>query len=79
MLLKVSADQHNNKWAEASALVAQDIVKGRAHMGIVMIWTGTEQQWQPNKIKGARAALCHDAYTAAGARKWNDAPIPSDQ
>lgn len=69
------ADQQNNKWAEASALVAQDVVKGHAHMGIVMCWTGTGATIAANKIKGARAALCHDAYTAAGAKKWNDANI----
>ncbi len=69
------ADSHNNKWAEASTLVAQDVVEGRAQMGIVMCWTGTGATIAANKIKGARAALCHDAYTAAGARKWNDANI----
>jgi ribose 5-phosphate isomerase B len=28
-----------------------------------------------NKVPGVRAALCVDAYTAAGARKWNDANV----
>ena len=28
-----------------------------------------------NKVKGIRAALCQDAQTAAGARKWNDANV----
>ena len=28
-----------------------------------------------NKIKGIRAALCQDAQTAEGARKWNDANV----
>ena len=28
-----------------------------------------------NKVKGVRAALCNDAETAAGARKWNDANV----
>ncbi|MBH9807707.1 RpiB/LacA/LacB family sugar-phosphate isomerase, partial [Clostridioides difficile] len=28
-----------------------------------------------NKVKGVRAALCADAATATGARKWNDANV----
>ncbi|MFI6989606.1 RpiB/LacA/LacB family sugar-phosphate isomerase [Nonomuraea wenchangensis] len=28
-----------------------------------------------NKVPGVRAALCADAYTAGGARKWNDANV----
>jgi ribose 5-phosphate isomerase B len=28
-----------------------------------------------NKVAGARAALCVDAVTASGARKWNDANV----
>ena len=28
-----------------------------------------------NKVRGVRAALCHDAQTADGARRWNDANV----
>jgi ribose 5-phosphate isomerase B len=28
-----------------------------------------------NKVDGVRAALCADAETARGARKWNDANV----
>jgi ribose 5-phosphate isomerase B len=28
-----------------------------------------------NKVAGVRAALCTDAETAAGARRWNDANV----
>jgi ribose 5-phosphate isomerase B len=28
-----------------------------------------------NKVDGVRAALCADAATAAGARRWNDANV----
>ncbi len=37
--------------------------------------TGTGVSIAANKVSGARAALCNDAATAAGAREWNDANV----
>jgi ribose 5-phosphate isomerase B len=37
--------------------------------------TGTGVSIAANKVAGARAALCTDAATAAGARRWNDANV----
>jgi ribose 5-phosphate isomerase B len=50
-------------------------VEGRADQAIVCCWTGTGASIAANKVPGARAALCGDAATAAGARRWNDANI----
>jgi ribose 5-phosphate isomerase B len=41
----------------------------------VCCWTGTGASIAANKVDGVRAALCPDAVTAAGARKWNDANV----
>ena len=38
-------------------------------------WTGTGASIAANKVDGVRAALCGDAATAAGARRWNDANV----
>ncbi|MDP9384871.1 MAG: RpiB/LacA/LacB family sugar-phosphate isomerase, partial [Actinomycetota bacterium] len=38
-------------------------------------WTGTGASIAANKVSGARAALCADAATADGARRWNDANV----
>ena len=38
-------------------------------------WTGTGISIAANKVRGVRAALCGDAVTAAGARRWNDANV----
>ena len=38
-------------------------------------WTGTGVSIAANKVAGVRAALCIDAETARGARKWNDANV----
>ena len=42
---------------------------------IVCCWTGTGAAIAANKVAGVRAALCGDAVTAAGARRWNDANV----
>jgi ribose 5-phosphate isomerase B len=55
--------------------VAKRVVQGEADFGVVVCYTGTGVSIAANKIRGARAALCNDAKTAEGARKWNDANI----
>jgi ribose 5-phosphate isomerase B len=62
-------------WAQASAAAAQDVVDGHADQAIVCCWTGTGAAIAANKLRGVRAALCADAVTAAGARRWNDANV----
>jgi len=62
-------------WAWASESVARDVAAGRAAQGIVCCWTGTGASMAANKVPGVRAALCLDAATAAGARRWNDANV----
>jgi len=60
-------------WAWASEAAARDVSEGRAEQAIVCCWTGTGASIAANKVPGVRAALCLDAQTADGARKWNDA------
>jgi ribose 5-phosphate isomerase B len=62
-------------WAWASELAARDVVEGRAGQAIVCCWTGTGASIAANKVRGIRAALCDDAETATGARRWNDANV----
>ena len=61
--------------AWASEAVARDVAEGRAEQGIVCCWTGTGAAIAANKVPGVRAALCGDAATADGARRWNDANV----
>jgi ribose 5-phosphate isomerase B len=60
-------------WAWASEAAARDVADGRCEQAIVCCWTGTGASIAANKVEGVRAALCLDAATAAGARRWNDA------
>jgi ribose 5-phosphate isomerase B len=69
------AEQERADWAWASAAAAEDVVGGHADQAIVCCWTGTGAAIAANKVAGARAALCGDAATAAGARRWNDANV----
>jgi ribose 5-phosphate isomerase B len=51
------------------------VASGAAERGVVCCWTGTGVSMAANKVAGVRAALCTDAETARGARKWNDANV----
>lgn len=62
-------------WPLVSADVAREVAEGRAEQGIVCCWTGTGVSIAANKIAGIRAALCADAETARGARRWNHANV----
>ena len=69
------SDEERDDWAWASEAAARDVSEGRAEQGVVCCWTGTGASIAANKVAGIRAALCGDAPTAAGARRWNDANV----
>jgi len=62
-------------WGDVAVDVGRAVAEGRADQGVVCCWTGTGASMAANKVSGVRAALCVDAVTAAGARKWNDANV----
>src|SRR5215211_8877597 len=62
-------------WADVAREVGERVVTGRAEQGVVCCWTGTGVSIAANKVPGVRAALCTDAETARGARRWNDANV----
>src|SRR4051794_35820261 len=68
-------DAERDDWAWASEAAARDVAAGRADQAVVCCWTGTGASIAANKVGGIRAALCADAATAEGARKWNDANV----
>src|SRR5215208_2726322 len=67
------SEEERDDWAWASESAARDVADGRAEQAVVCCWTGTGASIAANKVGGIRAALCLDAQTAEGARKWNDA------
>ena len=69
------SEAERDDWAWASEAAARDVAGGDADQAVVACWTGTGASIAANKVGGIRAALCSDAETAAGARKWNDANV----
>jgi ribose 5-phosphate isomerase B len=60
-------------WADVAREVGELVALGAAEQAVLCCWTGTGVAMMANKVPGVRAALCHDAETARGARLWNDA------
>lgn len=59
------------------AAVARAVVRGEAERGVVVGGSGQGEQLAANKVRGARAALCNDLYTARMSRQHGDANVLS--
>lgn len=57
------------------AAVGREVRDGRADLGIVVGGSGQGEQLAANKVRGVRAALCNELYTARMARAHNDANV----
>ncbi len=71
--VEVVADE--DPWPDVGRRVGESVATGAADRGVVCCWTGTGVSIAANKVPGVRAALCTDAETARGARRWNDANV----
>ena len=71
----IVAAERGGPWPEVGTAVGTAVAEGRADRGVVCCWTGTGVSIAANKVDGVRAALCTDAETARGARRWNDANV----
>jgi ribose 5-phosphate isomerase B len=59
------------------AAVGRAVASGKADRGIVLGGSGQGEQIAANKVRGVRAALCNDLYTARLSRQHNDANVLS--
>jgi ribose 5-phosphate isomerase B len=57
--------------------VGRAVRDGEADLGVVLGGSGQGEQLAANKVRGVRAALCNDLYTARFARLHNDANVLS--
>lgn len=64
-----------SEWPDVGRLVGVAVARGEADVGVVCCYTGTGVSIAANKVAGVRCALCGDAATASGARRWNDANV----
>lgn len=62
-------------YPDIAETVCQTIVDGSADRGIVLCGTGIGISIAANKIKGIRAALCNDVYSARMSREHNNANV----
>ena len=63
------------QWAGVALRVAEKVSTSQCDQGVLFCWTGTGVSIAANKVPGVRAALCIDAETARGARRYNDANV----
>lgn len=75
VLLHGALGVEDPRWPVVARQVAERVASGVCGQGMLFCWTGTGVAMAANKVPGARAALCVDAETARGARRWNDANI----
>ena len=68
-------DETSVDYPDYGAAVARKVVQGQADKGIIVCGTGIGISIAANKIKGIRAALCGDVYSAKLSRMHNDANI----
>ncbi len=62
-------------WPEVTVEAVEKVRDGRSDEAIILCWTGTGCSIVANKMEGIRAALCSDAETAKGAKKYNHANV----
>jgi len=62
-------------YPDYGAALARRVAAGEFDRGILICGSGIGISIAANKVKGIRAALCHNAYTAEMSRRHNDANV----
>ncbi|MGC8777618.1 MAG: ribose 5-phosphate isomerase B [Candidatus Caldatribacteriaceae bacterium] len=62
-------------YPDVAIRLAEDVVRGRGERGILICGTGVGMSIAANKVKGVRAALCHDVFSARASREHNNANV----
>jgi len=62
-------------YPDFARLAAQAVSRGECERGIIICGTGIGASIAANKVRGVRAALCHDGYTARACREHNNANV----
>lgn len=62
-------------YPDYGAALARRVATGEFDRGILICGSGIGISIAANKVKGIRAALCHNAYTAEMSRRHNDANV----
>lgn len=62
-------------YPDVAASVAEDVVAGQRQLGVLICSNGVGVSIAANKVRGARAALCADPWSARRAREHTDCNI----
>lgn len=62
-------------YPDIAAKIAKAVACGQFERGVIICGTGIGVSIAANKVKGIRAALCHDVFSAQMSREHNDANI----
>ncbi|MGI5836447.1 MAG: ribose 5-phosphate isomerase B [Chloroflexota bacterium] len=62
-------------YPDVALSVAEAVASGNYDRGILICGTGIGMSITANKVRGIRAALCHDVFSAHSSREHNDANI----
>ena len=62
-------------YPDIAVKVCREITEGKAGKGILVCGTGIGMSMAANKVKGIRAALCGDVFSATMSREHNDANV----
>jgi ribose 5-phosphate isomerase B len=62
-------------YPDSGLAVAETVAKGDVERGILFCGSGIGMSITANKVRGIRAALCHDELTAQMAKRHNDANV----
>ncbi|MHB0875452.1 MAG: ribose 5-phosphate isomerase B [Anaerolineae bacterium] len=65
----------SSDYPEAAFAVAEGVVRGTYDRGILVCGSGIGMSIAANKVRGIRAALCHEGYSARMSRDHNDANV----
>jgi ribose 5-phosphate isomerase B len=68
-------DQSPSDYPVIAKIVCGKIQQGEADTGILLCGTGIGMSMAANKVKGIRAALCGDVFSAAMSREHNNANV----
>lgn len=69
------ADNGSVDYPDVAAPLAQGVAAGRYDVGVLICSNGVGMSIAANKVKGVRAALCHDTFSARRARQHTDANV----
>jgi ribose 5-phosphate isomerase B len=70
-----SYDTNPVDYPDTARAVGEAVASGSFDHGILICSSGIGMSIAANKIKGIRAALCHDAFASRRARRHNDANV----